>query len=70
MQVLQPKKQQSSDDTFDLGVSGLSFSLKNKNIESKIGKLNYLRDFLKFFLLSLAMIFRNGKEVFTCVLLL
>lgn len=46
----QTKNQLSSDETFDLVLPGFSFSLKNKGIEVKNGKLKDLTDFLKFFL--------------------
>lgn len=58
--------QLSSDENFDLVLSGFSFSLKNKSIEVKDGELKDFRDFLKFLLLALARIFKNEKEAFTC----
>lgn len=68
--VPQPKTQLSSDESFDLVPSGFSFSLKNTSIEVKNGELKDIRDFLKFLLLALEVIFKNGKEAFTRVGLL
>ena len=67
----QPENQLSSDETFDLILSGFSFSLKKiKALRSEIGELKDLRDFLKLLELVLAMIFKNGKEGFICMGLL
>lgn len=68
--VPRPKTQLSSDASFDLVPSGFSFSLKNTSIEVKNGELKDIRDFLKFLLLALEVIFKNGKEAFTRVGLL
>lgn len=44
-----PENQLSSDETFDLILSGFSFSLKKiRVLRSDIGELKDLREFLKF----------------------
>lgn len=53
--ILQPPNQLSSDETFDLGLSDFSLSLKNKSIGIKDGKLLSIisQRFLQVFLITL-----------------